>query len=72
MNDELVDDPPEYEPDPETAACGLCGGSGLCPECGGLIYDAIEGNDCPLCDGTETCPACGGSGAAADVTARAG
>jgi len=40
--------------------CYMCGGSGNCPECGGL--GTIDGEPCNACDGTGKCPRCNGEG----------
>ena len=54
----LAIDGEEYIPEPEAEPCEVCGGTGVCPECGGGTYA------CKRCDGTlwEKCGVCNGSG----------
>jgi hypothetical protein len=41
------------------ATCGMCYGSGRCPQCGG---DSIQ-KECSMCNGARVCPRCDGTGA---------
>ena len=41
--------------------CGVCGGTGKCPECFGRAVDD-DGEDCQVCSGDGFCYQCEGNG----------